>query len=126
MKQLMDMSISSYDLARTIGVSASAVRAARLRCFKNDHFRKVNKKWRKDNMHKQNEINRNYRARSLKNAQNLGDEWSAQEDLLILTSTLKGLQLAEFLGRTLDSIYVRRNRLKKRAIHPVIEHEHVE
>lgn len=103
---------TAKEIATILGVSLNAVYMARKK-IKNPHrIRQINRKSRVKNGEKINKYNRTYRAKSQQSAENLGEEWTNDQDFLVLNSPLKGLDLAKELGRTLDAIYIRRHRLK--------------
>ncbi len=117
-EKILSGEVSLSELAKIIGVSPEAVRMARIKLQNPDKYRYANRKWRIRNSRKENAYNRAYRAKSKKQAENFGEEWTDPQDLLVLTSPLKGLELAKEIGRTLDAIYIRRHRLKSDGIKP--------
>lgn len=113
---LINGTMSINKIAKQLNVSEDAVRMARKKLLHPETFKRNNRAWRTQNADKSNAINRNYRAQTQNNAVKLGDEWTIAEDLAILKGSLKGLDLATALGRTLDAIYIRKHRLRKKGI----------
>lgn len=103
---------TTREIATILGVSLNAVYMARKKLKNPQRIRQINRKSRVKNGAKVNTYNRTYRAKSQQSANNFGEEWTNDQDFLVLNSSLKGLELAKFLGRTLDAIYIRRHRLK--------------
>ena len=117
-EKILSGEVSDRELAKIIGVSPEAVRMARIKLQSPDKYCYANRKWRLKNSQKENAYNRAYRAKSKKQAENFGEEWTDHQKFLVLTSHLKGLELAVEIGRTLDAIYIKRHRLKSDGIKP--------